>query len=57
MLNPSGLAAINKYGYTQIRLRFSLDDNNDDNDDFIKFYSGDNATPSNRPVLEVTYQP
>ncbi len=55
-LNASGRAAINKYGWTQLRVRFSQDDNNDNNDDTVNFYSGNNATPANRPVLEVTYQ-
>ena len=33
--------AINKLGRTQIRLRFGVDDNNDNAADYMKFLSGD----------------
>jgi hypothetical protein len=52
----AGLAAINKTGTTQLRVYFSLDDNNDKNADYIGYYSGDNGTAANRPQLVVTYQ-
>lgn len=55
-LNPSGLSVINKTGKTQLRIYLSTDDNNDNGNDYIGFYSGENATAANRPVLEVTYQ-
>jgi len=56
-LNAAGLAAIDKTGTTQLRVYFSLDDNNDSGADYIGYYSGDNATAANRPQLVVTYQP
>ncbi len=46
---------INRNGYTQFRLRFSVDDDNDGVADFLKFYSGNAATPANRPVLVIEY--
>jgi hypothetical protein len=55
-LNSSGLSAINKTGHTQFRVRFVTDDDNDTADDYLGFYSGENASSTNRPVLEVTYQ-
>lgn len=55
-LNAAGLAAINKAGITQMRIYFSLDDNDDNADDYAGFYSGEAGNPANRPVLEVTYQ-
>ncbi len=54
-LNASGLDAINKGGITQMRVYFSLPSNNNGIADNISFYSGDDVTPSNRPVLEVEY--
>jgi serine protease AprX len=56
-LNAAGLAAITKTGTTQLRVYFSLDDNNDSGTDYIGYYSGENATAANRPQLVVTYQP
>jgi subtilisin family serine protease len=56
-LNAAGLAAINKTGTTQLRLAFTLDDNNNLAYDYIGFFSGENATASNRPQLTVTYTP
>jgi hypothetical protein len=57
-LNATGLAKINKTtaSHTQYRIRFTTDDDNDTADDFLGFYSGENATAANRPILEVTYQ-
>ena len=43
-LNAAGLAAINKTGTTQLRVYFTLDDNDDGKNDFIGYYSGDNST-------------
>nr|HRC84600.1 DNRLRE domain-containing protein [Thermoanaerobaculia bacterium] len=54
--NAAGLAAINKTGTTQVRVAFTLDDNDDLGNDYIGYYSGDNATAGNRPQLVVTYQ-
>lgn len=55
-LNSAGLAAIDKTGTTQLRIYFSLDDNDDTGNDYIGYYSGDNGTAANRPQLVVTYQ-
>ena len=41
---------------TQLRVYFTLDDNDDTGNDYIGF-SGGEATTANRPVLVVTYQP
>ena len=49
------LAYINKVGVTQLRLRFATDDNNDGGADYVRFYSGDDATVSSRPMLIVEY--
>ena len=55
-LNAAGLAAINKAGVTQLRVYFSLDDDNDRRADSIGYDSGDNRNAANRPQLVVTYQ-
>jgi hypothetical protein len=55
-LNAAGLAAVSKTGTTQLRVYFSLDDNDDTGNDYIGYYSGENATAANRPQLVVTYQ-
>jgi len=55
-LNAAGLAALNKTGTTQLRVYFNLDDNDDNGNDYIGYYSGDNSTAANRPQLVVTYQ-
>jgi hypothetical protein len=54
--NAAGLAAVNKTGKTQVRVAFTLDDNDDNGDDSIGYHSGDSATAANRPQLVVTYQ-
>ncbi|HEX6904724.1 MAG TPA: DNRLRE domain-containing protein [Thermoanaerobaculia bacterium] len=54
--NAAGLAALNKAGKTQIRIAFTLDDDNDRADDYVGFYSANNATAANHPQLVVTYQ-
>lgn len=56
-LNAAGLAAINKTGTTQLRLTFTLDDNDDSGYDYIGFYAGENATAGNKPQLTVVYTP
>jgi hypothetical protein len=48
------LPSINKSGYTQFRVHFVQDDDNDLVADYLKFYSGDGAT-ENRPRLVVTF--
>ena len=45
---------VNRYGVTQFRLFFSVDDNDDMNADYMKFFSG-NSTSGNRPKLIVRY--
>lgn len=47
---------LNKTGTTQLRVYFNLDDNDDNGNDYIGYYSGDNGTAANRPQLVVTYQ-
>ncbi|HSF38945.1 MAG TPA: S8 family serine peptidase [Thermoanaerobaculia bacterium] len=56
-LNAAGLSAINKTGTTQLRITFTLDDDDDLVYDYIGFYPGENATAANRPQLTITYQP
>ena len=56
-LNAAGWAAINKTGTTQLRLTFTLDDNDDSGYDYIGFYAGENATTANKPQLTVVYTP
>ncbi|GEM_PF-2537622 len=55
-LNAAGLAALNKTGKTQLRVYFTLDDNNNSTSDYIGYYSGNNGTSANRPQLVVVYQ-
>ena len=45
---------INLTGTTQLRLRFTKDDNNDLGADYLSFFSG-NAAAANRPTLIVQY--
>jgi hypothetical protein len=51
----ANLVYINKVGLTQFRLRFQLDDDNDHIADYLKFYSGNAALASARPLLIVKY--
>jgi hypothetical protein len=46
---------INKLGVTQLRLRFAKDDNNNRLNNYLKFYAGNFADPTFRPVLIITY--
>jgi hypothetical protein len=48
---------INRYGLTQFRLRFALDDNNNKKSDYYKFNSGEATTMKLRPLLIVSYYP
>jgi secreted trypsin-like serine protease len=55
-----GLAAadfkfVNKAGFTQIRLRYQTDDNNDHGADILRFYSSNASVAANRPQLIVEY--
>jgi len=51
----SALKLFNKTGLTQLRLRFTLDDNNNSVSDFLTFASGNSSVASERPVLQITY--
>ena len=51
-LNASGRGQINRLGLTQLRLRFALDDNNNNAADLMRFVSGDAANP---PMLVITF--
>jgi Leucine-rich repeat (LRR) protein len=42
-------------GVTQIRLRFKLDDNNDNVANYLNLYSGDATDPANHPSLYIVY--
>ena len=55
--NAAGLAAINKTGTTQVKIYFTLDDNDDGGSDYVGFWGGEAATAANWPKLTVTYQP
>jgi surface protein len=54
VLNDIAIPYINKTGRTQFRIRFLLDDNDDNGADILKFYSG-NAVLAKRPKLIVKY--
>ncbi len=54
-LDGSAFEHINRNGITQIRLRFQLDDNNNMESDYIKFYSGDYNNLTDRPRMLVEY--
>ena len=57
VLPSASFQYINKAGFTQFRLRFALDDNNDLSADNMRFFSGDYTVVSDRPELEVQYTP
>ena len=54
VLNSGAYAYINVKGRTQLRLRFTLGDNDDNSADILKLYSG-NAVLAKRPQLIVEY--
>ncbi len=56
-INATGLSFVNKTGKTQMRVYFATDDNDDLGDDYIGWYSGENATSANQPELVIEYQP
>ena len=53
-LDETAFPFINRTGTTQFRLRFALDDNDDNDQDYMKFYSG-NAAAADQPVLTIEY--
>jgi len=54
-LNTPAFAHLNLFGSTQLRVRFSLDDNDDMGADLVRFFSGNHVMPSYRPTLIVEY--
>jgi hypothetical protein len=54
-VGAAGLAAINTTGRTQVRIAFTLDDNDNGIADRMRYASGDDAITTNRPELVVTY--
>jgi len=55
VLNSGAISFVNRTGTTQFRLRFTLADNNNLIADYVRFCSGDAATPAYRPQLVVQY--
>lgn len=55
MLDATSFSSINLTGITQIRLGFLLDDNDDLDEDSIRFYSGDYVGQRDRPHLQIEY--
>jgi len=53
-LNKTSFPHFNVTGYTQFRLRFTKDDDNDFAADHVRFYSG-NSGDTNKPVLILRY--
>ena len=47
---------INLQGYTQIRVRLSVDDNDDMSADYRVLYTGNHPTPISRPTLMIEFQ-
>jgi len=54
-LDGSAFKFVNRYGITQFRLRFQIDDNDDRGYDYLKFYSGNYSNLADRPQLVVEY--
>jgi hypothetical protein len=54
LLNGAGRNYLNRTGTTQFRLYFTMDDNNDNGNDFMRFFSG-NAGAAKRPQLIIEY--
>jgi CSLREA domain-containing protein len=50
-----GKAYINSTGSTQLRLRFNLDDNNNEIANILRLYSGNATTAADRPQLIIQY--
>ncbi len=55
-LNSSGRSAVSKTGKTQLKIRFTTDDDNDTTADYLTFNDGANGTPEYRPTLEIIYE-
>jgi len=54
-LRPTLFDSLDMTGYTQFRLRFKLDDNNDKGADYLKLSSGNAVNKADRPQLVVRY--
>jgi hypothetical protein len=54
-LSPRAFGQINPLGFTQMRLRFQKDDNDDMSADWVAFFSGNVTVAAYRPVLEIVY--
>jgi len=54
-LNTPAFAHLNLFGSTQLRVRFSFDDDDDLRGDLVRFFSGNHFMPSYRPTLIVEY--
>ncbi|MGE5251615.1 MAG: PQQ-dependent sugar dehydrogenase [Bacteroidota bacterium] len=52
---PYASAWVNQRGLTQLRLYFSMPDNNDLGADNLSIYSGDSPVPGDRPSLTIRY--
>ena len=55
MLRAPAFPLVSLTGHTQFRLRFDLDDDDDDVADYLSFYTGDAPTAADRPELIVGY--
>jgi hypothetical protein len=55
ILTSAGFPEVNLTGNTQLRLFFTLDDNNDAGQDTMSFYSGNHGTVANRPQFIIQY--
>ena len=55
MLDSKAFPYVSPDGGTQIRLGFQLDDNDDQGEDLIRFYSGDYSGQKDRPQLQIEY--
>lgn len=55
VLDGSAFKFINRAGVTQFRLAFELDDNDDRGADYLRFYSGNHGSQTNRPQLKIEY--
>ncbi len=53
--NAAGIAAISKVGKTQVRIRFTVGDNDDRGADYVGFFSGDASNADDRPQLVISY--
>jgi len=54
-INSLGYPYINLLGFTQFRLRFLIDDNDDMGADYMRFFSGNHTTLAVRPMLVIQY--